>query len=92
MFRKIALTALLCLALSGLGTAQQPGGETPAPVDINSATVEQIQEIVGDEVLAELIVESRPYANKRQLLTRNLVSAEEYERIRERIVARRIQE
>lgn len=94
MFRRIALAAVVCLVVSPLvGAAQQTqGGETPELVDINSAPVEQIQEVVGDELLAEQIVQGRPYANKRQLLTRDLVTAEEYERIRELIVARRIQE
>jgi hypothetical protein len=42
-----------------------------------------------DADLAKKIIENRPYANKRQLLTRKLVSMEEYDEIKDRIVARR---
>jgi DNA uptake protein ComE-like DNA-binding protein len=66
--------------------------ETPPLVDINSAPVEQIEAIVQNEALAAKIVEGRPYANKRQLLTRNLVTSEEYEKIQNRIIARQVQQ
>jgi hypothetical protein len=42
------------------------------------------------EEVAQRIIESRPYDNKRQLVSRNLVSEEEYERIKDLIVARRV--
>jgi len=94
MFRKASIATLLLatvcsLNLAAAQTADPP--ETPAPVDINTASVDQILEVVRDEALAEKIVEGRPWANKRQLLSRNLVTAEEYERIQARIVARRVQ-
>lgn len=88
--RTLAVVALLCLPL-GLG-AQDPEAPTPAPalLDINTATAEQLTQVVMDEAVAERIIENRPYANKRQLVSRNLVSEEEYERIKDRIVARRV--
>jgi hypothetical protein len=61
-------------------------------VDINSAPLATIGQVVEDEELAAKIIEGRPYANKRQILSRELVTAEHYERIKERIIARRIQE
>ncbi len=86
----LAVVALLSLPL-GLG-AQDPEAPTPAPalLDINSATAEQLTGVVMDEEVARRIIENRPYANKRQLVSRNLVSEEEYERIQDRIVARRV--
>jgi DNA uptake protein ComE-like DNA-binding protein len=92
MFRKISVAALLCATLAGISLAAQeaPTAPTATLVDINSAPVSEIEEVVRDEQLAERIVEGRPYANKRQLLTRDLVTSEEYERIKDRIVARRI--
>ena len=94
MFRRISLAMLLCMTLASINlTAQQaPTETTMAPVDINSATVQQIEEIFEDEQLAERIVEGRPYANKRQLLTRDLITLEEYDRVKDRIVARRVQQ
>ena len=92
MFRRITLAALLCLALPSISVAAQqaPTEPTAAPVDINSAPVQQIEEIFQDEQLAERIVQGRPYANKRQLLTRDLITSDEYDRIKDRIVARRV--
>jgi len=91
MFRRISNAALLCITLASITLAAQQTTTDPTPplVDINSASLEQIEEIFGDEQLSEQIVEGRPYANKRQLLTRELITSEEYERVKDRIVARR---
>jgi DNA uptake protein ComE-like DNA-binding protein len=97
---KVTRTTLMAaLALvwisTGAAMAQDTGTTTPAPqpvviVDINSAPVAQLQGVVMNDVLARRIVESRPFANKRQLLTRNLVSLEEYDKIKDMIIARRV--
>lgn len=93
MLRRLSLAALLSIAVSCLNLVAQDTSQPPAPpVDINSASVQEIEKIVGNEQLAEKIVEGRPYANKRQLLTRDLITAEQYERIRDLIVARRVQD
>ncbi len=88
-----ALTSLFLLlfALSATGFAQQQSEPTEPVklIDINSAPLEEIETVVLDELLAKKIIEGRPFANKRQLLTRKLVSLEEYEKIKDRIVARR---
>ena len=93
MFRKLSIAALMCMTLATINlAAQQTSTEPAAPlVDINSAPLEQIAEIFEDEQLSERIVEGRPYANKRQLLTRDLITLEEYDRVKDRIVARRVQ-
>ena len=89
-FQLLAVAALLSLPL-GLD-AQQTEQPAPAPalLDINTATADELTRVVMDENVAERIIENRPYANKRQLVSRNLVSEEEYERIKDRIVARRV--
>lgn len=86
----IALLGLLWFPLS-LAAQEPPTPDAPPPVlDINTASVEQLTTVVMDEEVALQIIESRPYANKRQLVSRNLVSEEEYERIKDRIIARRV--
>jgi DNA uptake protein ComE-like DNA-binding protein len=72
--------------------AQEPAAPAPTPavLDINTASAEQLTTVVMSEEVAQRIIESRPYANKRQLVSRNLVSEEEYERIKDLIVARRV--
>jgi DNA uptake protein ComE-like DNA-binding protein len=86
----LVAVALLSLPL-GL-SAQEPESPTPSAelLDINTATAEQLTRVVMDEEVAQRIIENRPFANKRQLVSRDLVSEEEYERIKDRIVARRV--
>jgi len=92
MLQRVCAVLFLIGALSAVPATAQEGAEvqTPPIVDINSAPVEEIESIVLDDLLAMRIIEGRPYANKRQLLSRRLVSEEEYERIKDRIVARRM--
>ena len=90
--RAFMATIAIMLLSSGFAIAQEeqpPLPERIVIVDINSASVEEIEEIVIDELLAQRIVENRPYANKRQLVSRELVTLEQYDEIKDRIVARR---
>lgn len=94
--RKVSLVLLLLTTTCGMtlaaGTQAPDPPDTPELVDINSAPADEIQQVVQDEALATRIVEGRPYANKRQLLSRKLVTSEMYEKIKDQIVARRVQE
>jgi len=92
--RRVSLAAILVTAFCATLVASQTPDDpaTPPPVDINSASVEQIEQVVGNDLLAEKIIEGRPYANKRQILTRRLVTTEEYDKIKDRIVARRVEQ
>ena len=59
------------------------------PVDINSATKEEISFMLGIDVgLASKIVAGRPYPTKARLVTQNIVSAEVYASIKDKVVAR----
>lgn len=59
------------------------------PVDINSATKEEISFMLGIDVsLAAKIVAGRPYPTKARLLTKNIVTAEVYASIKDRVIAR----
>ena len=59
------------------------------PVDINSATKEEISFMLGIDVsLAAKIVAGRPYPTKARLLTNNVVTADVYAAIKDRVVAR----
>jgi len=59
------------------------------PVDINSATKEEISFMLGIDVgLAAKIVAGRPYLTKARLVTQNIVSAEVYASIKDKVVAR----
>jgi predicted DNA-binding helix-hairpin-helix protein len=70
----------------------QPKASAPAkkpkPVDINSATAEQLKKVPGvDEALAEKIVKNRPYPTRAYLVTKGVYSQEEYYKVKDYFVA-----
>lgn len=79
--------------------AKTPKGGAPAvaprtksklkPVDINSAPKNELGFMLGiPEDLAAKIVAGRPYRSKAHLLTRQVVSAEVYAKIKDKVIAK----
>ena len=62
----------------------------PRIVDINTAPEVEIVSVGIDKVVAKKIVEGRPYRNKRDLMTRQLLTKEQYEKVKDLIVAKRV--
>jgi DNA uptake protein ComE-like DNA-binding protein len=60
-----------------------------APVDINAATDVELKAIpgIGDAYAAKIIA-GRPYANKTQLKSRNILPAVVYEQVKDKIIAK----
>jgi DNA uptake protein ComE-like DNA-binding protein len=58
-------------------------------IDINSATETDLVSIGIDRAVAKKIVDSRPYRNKRDLVTKQLLTADQYDKLKDKIVARR---
>lgn len=59
-------------------------------LDINTATADQLKALPGmGEAYAARFIAGRPYTAKNQLATRGILPKDEYERIRELIVAHR---
>lgn len=58
------------------------------PVDINSASEMDIAAVGIDKPVAKKIVEGRPYRNKRELVTRQLLTKEQYDKLKTLIVAK----
>jgi predicted DNA-binding helix-hairpin-helix protein len=78
--RLLAAGLLLALTLS----AQSP------PLDLNTATPTQLLALPGmGQVYVRRIVQGRPYSAKNQLITRGVLPAAAYQRIKDRIVAHR---
>jgi len=61
----------------------------PRIVDINSAPEVDIASIGIERTVAKRIVEGRPYRSKRDLVTRQLLTKEQYEKLKNSIVAKR---
>lgn len=56
-------------------------------VDLNKATREDLKSLPGiDSQKADHIIAERPYANPRQLVTRHVLSQEEFTQVQDRVV------
>jgi competence protein ComEA len=89
---------MLALALVSTGVLGAQVKETPRTpvkpinepkiVDINTATEADIVAVGIDRAVAKRIVEGRPYRNKRDLVTKQLLTKEQYEKLKDSIVAK----
>ena len=63
--------------------------EKKAPIDINSASAEELQAIPGiGDAYSKKIVENRPYARKDDLVKKKVVPQATYDKIKDQIVAK----
>jgi competence protein ComEA len=75
--------------------AEKPAQKAPAKapkvalVDINSATQEELEAIpeIGTENCHHIIM-GRPYAKKEELVTKNILPKETYDKVKDKIVAK----
>ena len=68
-------------------TAAKPINKPPI-VDINAAAEADIVSIGIEKTVAKKIVDGRPWRNKRDLLTKQLLSKEQYEKLKDSLVAK----
>jgi competence protein ComEA len=71
------------------GVSKPPAtAKKPKPVDINTATVEQLAEVPGlDKAHAMKIVSNRPFPTRAWLVTKGVVSETKYAEIKDYLVA-----
>jgi DNA uptake protein ComE-like DNA-binding protein len=98
-FATVLATLSACILLGVLpamatqtGSAPKTSAKVSAPasnlIDINSATKDQLKAIPGvGDVYAQKIIAGRPYSNKTQLKTKNIIPAALYGKISGMIIA-----
>jgi len=70
-------------------TPIKPINTPSSTVDINTAPEADIVSVGIDKAVAKKIVEGRPWRSKRDLVTKQLLSKEQYEKFKNSLVAKR---
>ena len=84
---KLAVALFIALALACASVYAQTKAAMK-PVDINTATEADIVAVGIDKAAAKKIVENRPYRNKTELVSKMLLTRDQYDKVKDAIIAR----
>jgi DNA uptake protein ComE-like DNA-binding protein len=93
----VLLTACLVVAfsVSPLGAQSKDAKKAPAaaaagdPLDLNTATADQLKALPGiGDAYSKKIIAGRPYANKSQLTSKNILPDATYDKIKDLVIAK----
>jgi competence protein ComEA len=84
------LPRVLLEPASAVAEGIREGWSRDKPLDLNSATREQLLTLPGmTEAEADQVIAGRPYEEPAELVTRRILSKTEYDKISDRVTARR---
>ena len=85
----VATPAAWAEAPSAPPAADKDGDKDSAKVDLNTAGEAELAAIPGiGETNAKKIIAARPFANKAQLVSKKILSKTEYEKVKDRLIAK----
>jgi DNA uptake protein ComE-like DNA-binding protein len=79
------VVVVLTLALASMALAQ---AQAKKQVDINSATEEELVATGIEKATVKKIIEARPYRNKSELVSRQLLTRAQYDKLKDSLVAK----
>jgi competence protein ComEA len=84
----LLLTPLMMAPARAAFAAAPPAAAAAAPLDINTATADQLKAFngIGDAYSARIIA-GRPYTAKNQLVSRGILPQATYDKIKDKIIA-----
>jgi len=100
---RIRFAGIVCLVLAWIGTsslsaqtkappnptnAQMPKAVKLKPIDINTAAEEDFVLLGIDRSVAKKIIQSRPYRAKTDLVSKQLLTKDQYEKFKDSLVAK----
>src|SRR5476651_1852368 len=104
MFSRLVRAAAFLVVLSGSAVAQKPATQAPAAaksaaqkpapaattqVDLNTATKAELMALpgIGDKI-SDKIIAGRPFKGKNDLVTKKILTAPAYAKIKDKIIAK----
>ena len=85
---RVRITGILCIVLA-LAVSSLALAQSKKQLDINTATEEEMVSIGIEKAAAKKIVEARPYRNKTELVSRQLLTKVQYDKLKDSIIAKR---